>query len=49
MYKFMFLVCFVSLTVVAYDFKDSEYSKFYSNKSIINYCQNKIKYKREML
>lgn len=48
MYKFMFLVCFVSLTVVAYDFKDSEYSKFYSNKSIILIIV-KIKYKLEML
>lgn len=28
MYKFLFLIAFVSWTVVAYDFKDSDFSKF---------------------
>lgn len=34
MYKFILLVCFISVAVVAYDFKDAEYSKFIDRKEI---------------
>ncbi|KAJ6647571.1 hypothetical protein Bhyg_02794 [Pseudolycoriella hygida] len=38
MYKFVFLVCFVSLAVVAYDFSDSEYNE-YLMQDLLDYNQ----------